>query len=109
MQDQYVWHKWKEEPLTVQDFVLSHPIRVPVTTEADNHQPFVLAHNSLIDMPASDEMRKDDGAMAVIRPIKVWFGVEEGSVQWASVRASKELFCYLNLTGRRTRNVSLAE
>jgi hypothetical protein len=40
----------EEEPLTVQDFVLSHAIRVPVTTEADDHQPFVLAH------------REDDGA-----------------------------------------------
>jgi len=46
----------------VQDFALSHAIRVPVTTEVDNHQSFVLAHNSLINMPACDEMGEDDGA-----------------------------------------------
>jgi len=43
----------------VQDFVLSHAIRVPVTTEADDHQSFLLAHNSLIDMPACVEMGED--------------------------------------------------
>jgi hypothetical protein len=57
-----VWHKWKEGTLTEQDFVLSHAIRVPVTAEADDHQSFLLAHDSLIDMPARDEMGEDDGA-----------------------------------------------
>jgi len=99
-----VWREWKEEPLTVQDFVLSHAFRVPVTTEADDHQPFLLAHNSLIDMPATDEMREDDGAhggvWTAIMPIKVWFGVKEGSVCRASVRASKELVAEAELLSR---------
>lgn len=55
-----MWREWKEEPLTVQDFVLFHAIRIPVTTEADDHQSFLLAHNSLIDMPARDEMGEDE-------------------------------------------------
>ena len=46
--------------LTVQDFVLSHAVRVPVTTEADDHQSLLLAHNSLIDMPACGEMGEDE-------------------------------------------------
>jgi len=45
----------------IQDLVLSHALRVPVTTEADDHQSFLLAHDSLIDMPARDEMGEDDG------------------------------------------------
>jgi hypothetical protein len=69
---------------------LSHAFRVPVTTEADDHQPLLLAHNSLIDMPATDEMGEDDGAHGGVwtatRPIKVWFGVKEGSVCRAIVR-----------------------
>ena len=102
-----MWREWKEESLTVQDLVLSHAFRVPVTTEADDHQPFLLAHNSLIDMPATDEMREDDGAhggvwkaimpIMPIMPIKVRVGVKEGSVRRASVRASKELFAEAEL------------
>ena len=99
-----MWRERIEERLTVQDFVLPHAIRVPVTTEADDHQPFLLAHNSLIDMPATDEMREDDGAhggvWTAIMPIKVWFGVKEGSVCRASVRASKELVAEAELLSR---------
>lgn len=39
---------------------MSHAVRVPVATEADDHQSFLLAHNSLIDMPACVEMGKDE-------------------------------------------------
>ena len=39
---------------------MSHAIRVPVTTEADDHQSFLLAHNSLIDMPACVEMGENE-------------------------------------------------
>jgi hypothetical protein len=38
--------------------------------------------------------------MAAIRPIKVWFGVKEGSVQWTSVRASKEFFAEAELLSK---------
>jgi hypothetical protein len=74
-----VWRERIEERLTVQDFVLPHAIRVPVTTEADDHQPFAFAHDSLIDMPASDEMREDDGSHGGSRADKGVVWVKEGS------------------------------
>ncbi len=40
--------------LTIEDFVLAHAIRIPITTEADDDQALVLGHNRLVDVPASD-------------------------------------------------------
>ncbi len=52
----------EKENLTVKHFILFHAIRVPVATKADDHKSFILAHNSLVNMPACDKMGKDDGA-----------------------------------------------
>ncbi len=83
---------------------MSHAIRVPVTAKADDHQSFVLAHDSLIDVPACDEMGEDDGAHGGVcvarRLMKLWFGFKEGSVYMASVRASKELFAEAELLSK---------
>jgi hypothetical protein len=46
--------KGKRRRLTIQDFVLSHAIRIPITTEADDDQSLVLGHNRLVDVPAGD-------------------------------------------------------
>jgi len=40
---------------------LSHAIGVPVTTEADDDKALFLRHDSLVDMPAGDEMGENDG------------------------------------------------
>ena len=48
--------------LTVEDFILPHAIRIPVTTEADDDQSLVFRHDRLVDMPAGDEMGEHDGA-----------------------------------------------
>jgi hypothetical protein len=39
---------------------LFHAIRVPVTAKANDHQSFLFAHNSLVDMPACVEMGEDE-------------------------------------------------
>ena len=48
--------------MTVEDFVLSHAIGIPITTEADDDQALVFGHDSLVDVPAGDEMGEYDGA-----------------------------------------------
>ncbi len=53
--------KGRGRRLTIEDFVLSHAIRIPITTEADDDQSLVFRHNSLVDVPASDEMGKYNG------------------------------------------------
>jgi hypothetical protein len=40
--------------LTIENFILSHAIRIPITTEADDDQSLVLGHDRLVDVPASD-------------------------------------------------------
>jgi hypothetical protein len=47
--------------LTVEYFVLSHAIRIPITAEADDDQSLILRHDCLVDVPAGDEMREYDG------------------------------------------------
>ncbi len=45
---------------TVEDFVLSHAIGVPVAAEADNDEALIFGHDGLVDVPAGVEVRKDD-------------------------------------------------
>lgn len=47
---------------TVENFVLSHAIGVPVATEADYDEALLFGHDGLVDVPAGDEMRKYDGS-----------------------------------------------
>jgi hypothetical protein len=49
----------------VEDFILSHTVGIPVATEADNNQAFLLRHDSLVNVPAADEMREYDRAHGV--------------------------------------------
>jgi hypothetical protein len=46
--------KGKMRRLTIQDFILSHAIWIPITTEADDNQSLVLGHDCLVDVPAGD-------------------------------------------------------
>jgi hypothetical protein len=39
---------------TIEDFVLAHTIRIPITTETDDNQSLVLGHDRLVDVPAGD-------------------------------------------------------
>lgn len=45
---------------TVEDFVLSHAVGIPVAAEADHDEAFVFGHYGLVDVPACDEVRKDN-------------------------------------------------
>jgi hypothetical protein len=47
--------------LTVEDFVLTHTVWVPVSTEADDYQALVFGHDGLVDVPSGNQVRKDDG------------------------------------------------
>ena len=49
----------------VEDFVLAHTVLVPVATEANDDQAVFLGHDSLVDVPAAGQMRKDDGTHVV--------------------------------------------
>jgi hypothetical protein len=51
--------------LTIKDFILSHAIGIPITTEADDDQSLVLGHDRLVDVPAGDEMGEYDGTHGV--------------------------------------------
>lgn len=51
--------------LTVKNLVLSHAIGVPVATKADNYQTLLFGHDSLVDMPAGDEMRENNRSHVV--------------------------------------------
>ena len=42
-----------------------HAIRIPITTEADDNQSFVLGHDRLVDVPACDEMGEYHGTHGV--------------------------------------------
>lgn len=48
--------------LTVENFVLTHAVGIPVTSEADHDEALLFGHDGLIDMPACDEMREYDRA-----------------------------------------------
>lgn len=50
-----------ERARTVEDFVLAHTVRVPVTTESNHDEALFFGHNGLVDVPSCDEMREDDG------------------------------------------------
>ena len=41
---------------TIEDFILAHAIRVPVSAEANDCQAFILGHDGLVDMPAGDKV-----------------------------------------------------
>jgi hypothetical protein len=45
----------------IENFVLAHAVRVPVTAEPDYHEAFVFGEDGLVDVPGSDEMGDDDG------------------------------------------------
>lgn len=49
-----------KEGLTIEDFILTHTIRIPVATEADDDQALFLRHDGLVDVPAADKMGKYD-------------------------------------------------
>lgn len=49
------------EELTVKNFILTHAIRVPIATESNNDQTFLLRHDGLVDVPAGDKMGENDG------------------------------------------------
>lgn len=51
------WRQKEEDILTIKHFVLTHAIRVPVTTEADYHKPLFFGHYGLINVPSCNEMR----------------------------------------------------
>jgi hypothetical protein len=40
---------------------LSHALGIPVTTEADDNESLLFGHDGLVDVPASDKVREDDG------------------------------------------------
>lgn len=46
----------------IKNLVLSHAIRIPVTTKAYYYQAFVFGHDGLINMPCRNKMGQDDGA-----------------------------------------------
>ena len=48
--------------LTVEHFILAHTVRIPIATEADDHESLVFGHDRLVDMPPADKMGEDDGA-----------------------------------------------
>lgn len=54
----------------VENFILFHAIRIPVAPESDDHKPVFFSHDSLVDMPASDQMRyhnRSHGCSACVR------------------------------------------
>jgi len=40
----------------VEDLILSHAIRIPITTETDDDKSFIFAHDCLVDVPSGNEM-----------------------------------------------------
>lgn len=47
---------------TVEDFVLSHAVGIPVASKADNYETVFFGHDGLIDVPASLEVGENDGS-----------------------------------------------
>jgi len=43
----------------IENFILTHTIRVPVFAEANDYKTFIFGHDGLVDVPASDQVRKD--------------------------------------------------
>ena len=54
---------------------MSHAIRIPITTEADDDQSLVLGHDRLVDVPAGDEMGEYDGTHIVCCDVARWLRV----------------------------------
>lgn len=46
---------------TIKHFILSHTIWINISSEADHYQSLFFGHDSLVDMPAGDKMRKNNG------------------------------------------------
>jgi len=46
----------------VKDFVLSHAVGVPVSSEADNHESLFFGKDRLVDVPPCNEMWENDGS-----------------------------------------------
>jgi len=41
---------------TVENFILSHAVWVPIATKSDNYKALLFRHDGLVDVPAGDEM-----------------------------------------------------
>lgn len=57
----------------VEDFVLSHAVGIPIAAETDDHETVFFGHDSLVDVPAGDEVRNDDGSHLFCLDVKLWF------------------------------------
>jgi len=55
----------KRPARTVENFILAHAVGVPVATEPDHDEALFFREDGLIDVPAGDEMGKDDGTHRV--------------------------------------------
>lgn len=45
----------------VQDFILSHAVRVVIAAKSNDHEPVFFAQNRLVDMPAGPQVWKYNG------------------------------------------------
>ncbi len=50
----------RKERHTVKNLILAHAVWVPVAAKADDNEALLLGEDCLVDMPAGDQMRKDD-------------------------------------------------
>ena len=46
----------------VQHLVLSHAVRIPISSESDYHESFFFGQDRLVDLPAVRQVGEDDGA-----------------------------------------------
>lgn len=47
---------------TVEDLILAHAVGIPVSAKTDYDQALFFSHNSLVDVPSCDQVRKDYGS-----------------------------------------------
>jgi len=60
------WRYYEDEGgHTVENFILSHTVWIPVAAKPDDYQTVFFGHDSLVDVPASLEMGEDDGTHVV--------------------------------------------
>jgi len=45
---------------TIENFILPHAVRIPVTAKAYDYQAFFFGKDGLVNVPTSDEMGEDD-------------------------------------------------
>ena len=63
---------------TVENFILLHAVRVPVATESNNDKAFFLTHDSLVDVPSSNEMWECNGTHLEFAGVEVELFTERG-------------------------------